>query len=65
MVEMKADTVVLGAGMVGVVATLQLQERGRDVVLTDRHDVAGEESSFGNTGNMRIGNGRFAAERYG
>jgi D-amino-acid dehydrogenase len=49
MVEMKADTVVLGAGMVGVVATLQLQERGRDVVLTDRHDVAGEESSFGNT----------------
>ncbi|MFX6865338.1 FAD-dependent oxidoreductase, partial [Acinetobacter baumannii] len=33
MPELKADVVVLGAGMVGVVAALHLQQRGRDVML--------------------------------
>src|SRR5215475_5553331 len=50
MAELKADVVVLGAGMVGVGAALHLQKRGRDVVLIDRHDLAGEETSFGNAG---------------
>ena len=50
MAELRADVVVLGAGMVGVGAALHLQERGRDVILIDRHDAAGEETSFGNTG---------------
>ncbi|WP_407147548.1 NAD(P)/FAD-dependent oxidoreductase [Bradyrhizobium sp. ORS 86] len=50
MAELKADTVVLGAGMVGVSAALHLQKRGRDVALIDRHNVAGEETSFGNAG---------------
>ncbi|MBR0694518.1 FAD-binding oxidoreductase [Bradyrhizobium lablabi] len=50
MTELKADIVVLGAGMVGVGAALHLQKRGRDVVLIDRHDLAGEETSFGNAG---------------
>jgi D-amino-acid dehydrogenase len=50
MVLSKADVVVLGAGMVGVSAALHLQARGRDVVLIDRHGVAGEETSYGNAG---------------
>jgi D-amino-acid dehydrogenase len=50
MAELKADVVVLGAGMVGVGAALHLQQRGRDVILLDRHDLAGEETSYGNAG---------------
>ena len=50
MAELKADVLVLGAGMVGVGAALHLQKRGRDTVLIDRHDVAGEETSYGNGG---------------
>src|SRR3954469_11597929 len=50
MAELKADVLVLGAGMVGVSAALHLQKRGRRVVLIDRHDTAGEETSYGNGG---------------
>ncbi len=50
MAELKADVLVLGAGMVGVGAALHLQQRGRDVVLIDKHALAGEETSFGNGG---------------
>ena len=50
MAELKADVLVLGAGMVGVSAALHLQKRGRNVVLIDRHEVAGEETSHGNGG---------------
>jgi D-amino-acid dehydrogenase len=49
-VQHKADVVVLGAGMVGVCAALHLQQRGRDVMLVDRHEHAGEGTSFGNAG---------------
>lgn len=50
MAERRTDVVVLGAGMVGVGAALHLQQRGRDVVLVDRHGAAGEETSYGNAG---------------
>jgi D-amino-acid dehydrogenase len=50
MAQLKADVLVLGAGMVGVSAALHLQKRGRDVILLDRHDRAGEETSYGNAG---------------
>jgi D-amino-acid dehydrogenase len=50
MAEFKADVAVLGAGMVGVSAALHLQQRGRDVILVDRQDRAGEGTSFGNAG---------------
>ena len=50
MAVLKADVLVLGAGMVGVSAALHLQQRGRDVILVDRHGLAGEETSFGNGG---------------
>jgi D-amino-acid dehydrogenase len=50
MAELKADVLVLGAGMVGVGAALHLQQRGRDVIMVDRHELAGEETSFGNSG---------------
>jgi D-amino-acid dehydrogenase len=49
-VEFKADVVVLGAGMVGVSAALHLQQRGRDVILVDKHELAGGETSYGNAG---------------
>src|SRR6201999_3793691 len=50
MTELRAEVIVLGAGMVGVGAALHLQQRGRDVVLIDRHEYAGEETSYGNAG---------------
>lgn len=50
MAELKAEVIVLGAGMVGVGAALHLQQRGRDVILVDKHELAGEETSFGNAG---------------
>jgi hypothetical protein len=50
MAELKADVLVLGAGMVSVGAALHLQKRGRDTVLIDRHELAGEETSYGNGG---------------
>ncbi len=50
MALVKADVLVLGAGIVGVSAALHLQKRGRDVILIDRHDKAGEETSYGNAG---------------
>jgi D-amino-acid dehydrogenase len=50
MAELKADVLVLGAGMVGVGAALHLQQRGRDVILVDRNELAGEGTSFGNAG---------------
>ena len=46
MPELKADGVVLGAGMVGVGAALHLQQRGRDVMLVDRHNAAGEVAAI-------------------
>src|SRR5260370_33719363 len=50
MAVLKADVLVLGAGMVGVSAALHLQRRGRDVILVDKHELAGEETSYGNAG---------------
>lgn len=50
MTELRADVLVLGAGMVGVSAALHLQKRGRDVILVDKHGAAGEETSYGNAG---------------
>jgi D-amino-acid dehydrogenase len=49
MPSVKADVIVLGAGIVGVSAALHLQARGRDAVIVDRGAVAGE-TSYGNTG---------------
>ena len=46
---MRADIVVLGAGIVGICVALHLQKRGRSVVLVDRRGAA-EETSFGNAG---------------
>lgn len=43
------QTLVLGAGMVGVGTALALQERGHQVVLLDRRGP-GEETSYGNAG---------------
>ena len=46
----KADVLVLGAGIVGVSAAIHLQQRGRAVMLIDRRSGAGEETSYGNAG---------------
>jgi D-amino-acid dehydrogenase len=43
------DSIVIGAGMVGVSTALALQERGRKVLLIDRREP-GRETSFGNAG---------------
>ncbi|WP_439922543.1 NAD(P)/FAD-dependent oxidoreductase [Nitrobacter sp. JJSN] len=50
MALVKSDVLVLGAGIVGVSAALHLQKRGRNVILVDRHEGAGEETSYGNAG---------------
>ncbi|PRZ49751.1 D-amino-acid dehydrogenase [Paraburkholderia fungorum] len=49
MTTMKFDTVVLGAGIVGVSVAVHLQKRGRQVALVDRKQP-GNETSFGNAG---------------
>jgi len=46
---MHCQTIVLGAGIVGVSTALQLQARGRQVVLIDR-DQPGSGTSHGNAG---------------
>ena len=46
---MKHDTLVLGAGMVGVACALHLQARGQTVALVDRR-APGLETSHGNAG---------------
>jgi D-amino-acid dehydrogenase len=46
---MRADVVVLGAGIVGVSVAVHLQKRGFAVALVDRRGP-GEETSFGNAG---------------
>jgi D-amino-acid dehydrogenase len=43
------DTIVLGAGIVGVCVAIHLQRRGRDVLLVDRRQP-GRETSYGNAG---------------
>lgn len=43
------DTIVLGAGIVGVCVAIHLQRRGRNVVLVDRREP-GRETSYGNAG---------------
>jgi D-amino-acid dehydrogenase len=43
------DTIVLGAGIVGVATALNLQKRNRTVALVDRRDP-GEATSYGNGG---------------
>ncbi len=46
---MVTDCIVLGAGIVGVSIGLQLQNRGRSVVIVDR-GAPGRETSYGNAG---------------
>jgi D-amino-acid dehydrogenase len=46
---MRADTIVLGAGIVGISVALHLQKAGRSVLLVDRRGP-GEETSYGNAG---------------
>jgi D-amino-acid dehydrogenase len=47
--DSSVDAVVLGAGIVGICAALQLQRRGLAVVIIDRRGAA-EETSYGNAG---------------
>src|SRR4029078_3514292 len=55
MADLKADVLVLGAGMVGVGAALHLQKRGRNVMLIDRHRMAGEEARVWKSARVRWG----------
>lgn len=43
------DVVVVGAGIIGVCVAIQLQRRGRHVLLVDRREP-GRETSYGNAG---------------
>jgi len=47
--DSSVDVLVLGAGIVGICAALQLQRRGLSVVIVDRRGAA-EETSYGNAG---------------
>ena len=46
---MRADTIVLGAGIVGISVALHLQKAGRSTILVDKR-APGEETSYGNAG---------------
>lgn len=45
----RPDFVIIGAGIVGILSAVELQRRGRRVVLLDR-GPPGRETSYGNTG---------------
>ncbi|MFN9752055.1 MAG: FAD-dependent oxidoreductase [Planctomycetota bacterium] len=46
---MDADVVVIGAGVVGLAVASELAERGRDVLVLERHDAIGTETSSRNS----------------
>lgn len=50
---MKTDVCVIGAGIIGIVTALELQERGVEVLLVDRGDP-GMQTSFGNAGVLSV-----------
>jgi len=41
----RAETVIIGGGIIGVMTALTLAERGQDVVLVEKGEIAGEQSS--------------------
>jgi glycine/D-amino acid oxidase-like deaminating enzyme len=41
----RAGAVVIGAGIIGIMTALELAERGIDVVVVEKGDVAAEQSS--------------------
>ena len=43
-------TAVVGAGIIGVTTAWMLRQTGRDVILIDRHQEAGKETTAGNAG---------------
>src|SRR5438105_11272166 len=45
---------VLGAGVIGVTSAWYLAKSGHEVTLLDRHDAAGEETSFANGGQISV-----------
>ena len=45
---------VLGAGVIGVTSAWYLAKAGHEVTLIDRHDAAGEETSFANGGQISV-----------
>ena len=44
-----ADVVVIGAGVVGLACAAALAERGRDVLVLERHELIGSETSSRNS----------------
>ena len=50
---MKTDVCVIGAGIIGIVTALELQERGVEVLLVDRGEP-GLQTSFGNAGVLSV-----------
>src|SRR6267378_464345 len=45
---------VLGAGVIGVTSAWYLSKAGHEVTVIDRHDAAGEETSFANGGQISV-----------
>jgi len=45
---------VLGAGVIGVTSAWYLAKQGHEVMLVDRHDAAGKETSFANGGQISV-----------
>ena len=52
--QSEAQTVVVGAGIVGICTALYLQDKGRQVTLVDRL-APGEGTSSGNAGIISVG----------
>jgi glycine/D-amino acid oxidase-like deaminating enzyme len=50
---LRADTIVVGAGLFGCAAALRLAEVGHEVIVLDRGDLGGEASSA-NSGNLHL-----------
>lgn len=54
MTDIRIDTAVIGAGMIGTCTAIELARRGQSVLLVDRSEP-GRETSYGNLGVIAVG----------
>ena len=52
---MKTDTVIIGAGVIGLAVAKEISRKGHEVVVLEQHSRAGEESSSRNSGVIHSG----------
>ena len=52
---MKTDTVIIGAGIIGMAIAKEISRKGHEVIVLEQHSRAGEETSSRNSGVIHSG----------